>query len=650
MKEYSPLPYIISLYRHTACNNIFTGGKYQKGSSRLTTHRHTHLNYQTSSHTILNPQKILTSKDKMAPENKSSIKIDAGLHDWLLSAITESGAQLRVPSESTPTPKDEPETPPKTEGPLQPQTETLTDTDNPPTHTRKLVTIKQVNSVTHLDKTHNLVNIEGWNVVVRKSKSVASGELVIFVEVDSFLPAGGKYEQLFAEVGNLITFEGVNGYRVGTKTHISGIKKKLITQGHVYSLVDFPPIFSEFQTLKYDFKFTRQPTDNDDGFVAHLRQIDFTSHLGVRKWETAAETATGKNAAAINSSSCCSSSGTSGTVKAKYPAFILKTNTERMENCPNLFTKDKYRSMVFQESVKMDGASMTVYFVHKDSRYFSHLGALSDPAPKHAVHPNGRFGVCSKNRDYAFTDDPKKHGSYPYWLAAVKDNFHVKLPALGQTIAVQGELVGWNINGNNHGYAKNAYDIFVFSVFQIEGSRRWDPEEVELFAKEHWFKHVPVRGYYTIPQIARKHDDLQARAELTCHEGLVYKNCTDGRWFKALSKRYILERGDEAQASKAANGGMFGERGEKTLVSSFERWQMPEDEAEELFRAWEEEQEVLLGEDAALAAWFKAWEEEWNAVTQMVSNKWQKKTEGLDANLEKSKESRRRELIEWLGL
>jgi hypothetical protein len=47
-----------------------------------------------------------------------------------------------------------------------------------------------------------------------------------------------------------------------------------------------------------------------------------------------------------------------------FPSFIQRTEQERCQNLPALF--DEWKDKVFQESTKMDGSSMAVYFLRND--------------------------------------------------------------------------------------------------------------------------------------------------------------------------------------------------------------------------------------------------------------------------------------------
>lgn len=444
------------------------------------------------------------------------------------------------------------------------------DKDDVANDMRRLVSVKKIDSIESFDAFNNLVQIEGWKVRAPKSKHFKKDELVIFLEVDTFLPAGGEWDKAFAEVGTPTVFEGEQGYRVATHQYISFVSKKtIISQGHVYKLTQFPRVWADVHIREQDFSGTRA------AFVKMIREVDYTAMLGpgVRKW-------TGEPSDAHIQA------------PQKFPQFIKKTNMDRVQNCPNLFTKPKYKTQIFQESIKMDGQSMTVYFVHKDSRYYSHLPPLK-PNPlgyQYAQLNNGRLGVCSKNHDISY--DPAN----VYWRAAIQADYATKLSQFGKTIAVQGELVGDKIAGNMHNYPPGLVEFWVYSIYEIHGSIRWDPREVEKWAAEQKLRHVIVTGYGTVHDFARKHDDFLLRADLSIDdEGLVYKNCTDGRWFKVLSRHYILEkeriiRGEEEEDDEDSIPGYVIDDDEADAwLDAYENGELEDNPDVQAFLAWWDE-------------------------------------------------------------
>ncbi|KAK3361138.1 hypothetical protein B0T24DRAFT_585584, partial [Lasiosphaeria ovina] len=412
---------------------------------------------------------------------------------WLASAIQDAGAALPTDAE-----------------PAQQQA---------PQHAscRKLVTVRQIQSLEAFTKYWVVASVDGWKVLVSKDDNFAAGELVLFFEVDSFLPVpvpapDSKYREQFSKVKNEIIFEGKRGHLVRSVTKRSWDKITVVSQGHISKLSDFPEILDEVKSAMAATGYSR------DEYLKS--KPDYTKFLGVKRYVQFQEPSD-------NGWPVCA------VMKA-----MLSTDMKRIQNCPNLFTKQKYHKMDFQVSTKMDGTAMSAYFVTNTSRIYDHLHPLSPGKhDKRVLHPNGRFGVCSRNMDLSNVGKGKE----AYWQAALNDNLHIKLPRYGKSIAVQGEIVGWNIQGNRYNYAKNQFRFFVFAVVDLETGERWHPGSVEDFARTQGLTHVEVWGYKPVTRFGNNQNDLINMADQSGGEGFVFKNTVDGRWFKVLSNKWLME-------------------------------------------------------------------------------------------------------------
>ncbi|KAI1768899.1 RNA ligase, DRB0094 family [Hypoxylon sp. FL1150] len=373
---------------------------------------------------------------------------------------------------------------------------------------RKLVTLRRITDLRPVPGSvqFQMAVIDGWTCAVRTG-AFAKGELVLFFEIDSFLPppaADKRYEPLHNPVHTgVTTFKGAKGIHV-----------KSIMVNRTYEI-------SQGVVLKVD-AFPEVKDICDAGKEKSLSDMCFAEKLGVQKWEVAP--------------------GEAATSLGQAPVFFPKTGIERVQNVQTLFT-NKYAKATFQESVKMDGSSMTVYFVRKDCQYYKSLPTLPETARK-ADMANGRVGVTSRKVDLSEAD-PKSR----FWAAALRYGLPGKLDRLGKNVAIQGELVGASVNGNRHGYAAGEHDFFVFAIYNVDAQAYMNPREVELRAEQLGLKHVPVLGYVNIHQIAKTQEDLLKRAEGVGmngkkREGLVYKNVEDGRWFKAIANDYLLAIGE----------------------------------------------------------------------------------------------------------
>jgi hypothetical protein len=536
-----------------------------------------------------------------------------------------------------------------------------------PNHNRKLATVRRITAVMEVDDKHDVVTIDGWRVVTDKAEKFVCGEYALFFEVDSFLVAGSEFEEWFVDIGQPITFNGETGYRVGTSVWTDKYGDKIFSQGHVFRLADFPEIDDKVCDLHWE-----HVEETEEKFADFLRDIDFTEEFGVKKWESfpeivpetadipaveaekmetpaekmetlMSEDIKGPNAENEKAPKAedtkarmpvpkTNVNGRSiATSNPKPPNFIIKADMERVQNCPNLFTKPKYQNFLFQESVKMDGANMSVYFVRNDSAI--NIPVLPNPDRtnkqtflKYALHPNGRLGVCTRAQDLLphLIPSPTVPSHTHYWTATLAAQLHLILPAVNRNLAIQAELVGASIQGNPYNHPAGFHELHVFAITEFTActSKRWHPRKVETFARDHGLKHVPVMGYHTIPSLARNHEDLIIRAELKKAEGLVYKNCTDERWFKVLSNRWILEKGDEMHARAAAQGGKKKKGGKKgkgkggvkkevvpvpQVVAPPKKWQASQQEVVMIHLIFHDLKDWIQQDDG-----LKKWMQDWN--------------------------------------
>ena len=221
-----------------------------------------------------------------------------------------------------------------------------------------------------------------------------------------------------------------------------------------------------------------------------------TEFLGVQKWEPPAEFR-------------------AANAKGIFPYFIPKTDCERVQNLSCQVQQWAEDEVVFQKSEKLDGSSMTVFY--KD----------------------GEVGCCSRNLEL------KDDGTSTFWETAKSEKLVEKLISLGKNIALQGELLGGQIQGN--AYKITGFKFFLYDIYDIDKQEYLRPEVVEQFAEEHGVSHVPVIGYVTLP----KEDIVQAllldadgKSAVGCNpkrEGFVYKSTKDTSIsVKCISNSWLL--------------------------------------------------------------------------------------------------------------
>lgn len=396
-------------------------------------------------------------------------------------------------------------------------------TENYPDETLRLASLRMVKKI-HTMKLNgrytDFAEIDGWTCLV-PPRAFREGDLILYFENDSFLPAA---DDRFASLRPLQTFQGKLGYRVKTR-RFGADDLKVVTQGYVYPVQKFPEIWDEVSAVHQIVMTGEWALDERMAsliVLAIYRMTNWAEKLGIKKWE---ETQSGQPQL-------------ENPKLGNFPKHIFSgTDIKRLQDCPNLFWHTKYQTKEYQESIKLDGASMTVYFVKKNSRYFNKLNTLPGKIGPNTVLSNGRFGVCSKKVDL----NELQVCNFGYWKTALQYDLPAKLSKVGRNIAISGELCGDKINGNREGIPDGKKEFFVYSMFDIDRQKHLDPREVVIRASQLGLKHVPVMGYVKIPEIAKGHGDLQKRADEKEGEGLVFKCVGDGRSFKVLSNTYLVK-------------------------------------------------------------------------------------------------------------
>jgi RNA ligase (TIGR02306 family) len=362
-----------------------------------------------------------------------------------------------------------------------------------------------------------VATVDGWEVVFNQAKNFKVDQPVVFFEIDSFLPASNR---LFANMNlNQTSFGDMRGHLVSPVKY-----NKQISQGLIYHLADFPEIKADKMNWYADVCPGYPP--------AH--RTDYAAKLGVVKF--------------------CLDEVKAAEQIGPFPSWIQKADMDRVQNIHQIFKHLKYGkpNRQFQESVKMDGQTMTCYYIRDDAQIYKSLPEITrdhdDDDSCLSFCDSGRFGVCTRTCDRRYLP------TSIHWQAALHYGLRDKLAKLGKNIAIQGELVGSTIEGNSHGYADGEHEFFLFSVYDVDTHERWDPRQVEKFADDMGLNHVPVRGYSILFDYGKSVDDMVARADAQEFEGLVYKSVYDGRWFKVISPDYLMRRQAEQKSGKKKGG------------------------------------------------------------------------------------------------
>ena len=180
---------------------------------------------------------------------------------------------------------------------------------------RKLASIRKISDLSPIEEADKieLATIDGWKVVVAKDVNHKVGDLVVYCEVDSFLPIREEFE--FLRKSSYKKMGDQEGFRLKTIRLRGQLSQGLILPIHI---LPFGETFHEGQ--------------------------DVTEVLGIVKYEppVPAELA--------------------GKVKGLFPSFIRKTDEERVQNLAKEYQEYQVTSKhKFYVTEKLDGSSSTFF-------------------------------------------------------------------------------------------------------------------------------------------------------------------------------------------------------------------------------------------------------------------------------------------------
>jgi hypothetical protein len=424
---------------------------------------------------------------------------------------------------------------------------------------RKLATVRRIAAIDPIEGADKIVcvTVDGWKLVSAKENGFQVGDLVIYFEIDSFLPVREEFEWLRKS-----SFKTVPG--LGEGFRIKTIKLRgQVSQGLIVPLDDFLQKTEDGKYF-YTYEFDGQPVT----FVIEDAGVDLTEFLGVKKYEKPIP------------------ANMAGRTKGNFPSFIRKTDEERIQNCwggvkkwilqgtpvvhelsgealddakailadPNTremaFQKgyfqsdDKYffkeivpndpeevaRRSQFEKTMKLDGSSITIYY------------------------NDGQIGVCSRNLEL------KRDPDNSFWKAAIQCGILAFLAQYGRNLAFQGELMGPGVQGNRENFED--LRIYLFNIFDIDKQEYLTPEEryqvcndfddmdIRIEGCKDSIFHVPFVGFEldfstaTVDEFLNMVDGMHS-INHDIIEGVVFKSMVpNGPSFKVISNQYLLKEKD----------------------------------------------------------------------------------------------------------
>ena len=363
---------------------------------------------------------------------------------------------------------------------------------------RKLVTIKTIDAIRPIDGADAIeaAMIGGWAVVVKKGE-FKPGDYVLYFEIDSILPKGyPEFEFLMARSsGTYSTDEGdtLEGHRLRT------IKLRgQVSQGLIIPL----PLWLDVSDCGEYVRIESSEHEIDD--IVRSIDSDYSDLFGVKKYEKRL------------------SANLSGFARGNFPSFIPKTDQERIQNLSRNFPVWVADEAIYEMTEKLDGTSCTIY---KNS-------VLLEEGKE-------ALGVCSRNLDLKDTE------GNVYWDIAKKYDIHAILLRDGRNLAIQGEIIGEGIQGNQ--YRLTDRQFFVFDIYDIDSKEYFDARDRQEFCKINNLQHVPVVNSRYMFEVNNVIDaiplaDGPSALNGTPREGLVFKSLRNpADSFKIISNKWLMK-------------------------------------------------------------------------------------------------------------
>jgi RNA ligase (TIGR02306 family) len=194
------------------------------------------------------------------------------------------------------------------------------------TQERALATVEEISELRLIENADSIMiaRVRGWDVIVRIADGFQVGDLVVYFEIDSFLPLDDPRFTFLAPRGARKNQEGVEGHVLKTAK-----MRGVYSQGLIMPYADF-----EDDIMRV-------------GQGLATLGMDITAGIpGLEKWDPPipAELA--------------------GSAKGAFPGFIRKTDEERVQNMPYVFDSFPELDGGWIATEKIDGSSMTVYINH----------------------------------------------------------------------------------------------------------------------------------------------------------------------------------------------------------------------------------------------------------------------------------------------
>lgn len=381
--------------------------------------------------------------------------------------------------------------------------------------------------------------IGGWRTMVRKGV-FKPGDIGIYIEIDSKTPEAEPFEFLAKYHYKVKTQKFKNFYSQGLLMHPSDFGWTLTNDMQPQGVIDnnkdihFVNDESRFLTKQLEITYAvaddnkrKAPSEDKYKKMAQRRPELFKKNWA--RWMMKREW--GKKIMFFFF-------GKKKDKRGGWPAWVVKTDEERVQNMPWVFTDPDWHDYDWIATEKIDGTSTTFTIKRK---------TIGKP----------EFYVCSRNVCFDTPEKKEKcfYDTNVYLEMAFKYDIENKLREMLREhpecdfITLQGETYGDGIQKRTYSVPEGYHAFMAFNLiygFKEGGTRRLNPCEMQYeLEKPYGIPCVPI-----IAEIYKLPNDcdtllLQATGEsaLDNHmrEGIVFRDRKGERSFKAVSNEFLEE-------------------------------------------------------------------------------------------------------------
>lgn len=390
---------------------------------------------------------------------------------------------------------------------------------NPKTGERELayvVTIDEIRPIPGYDRVEH-ARTKGWWVIVRKDQFKV-GDLAIYFEVDSKLPAKEPYKFLEAK-----------HYKIKTQKMC-----KVLSQGLLMSAEDFgwelngdTIITKKFLFHEGDFltkELEVRYADDEDNKRKAKSNPDAKINAALARHPKIAR----KFGKYIKKSKVLRKLfvfffGRKNDIRT-WPSWVVKTDEERIQNCPQILEDI---NSVWVATEKIDGTSTTATLRKNGKKY--------------------DFYICSRNVVYDKPDQPCFYESNPYIEMSEKYKFEEVLKSILEEnnlewVTLQGETYGEGIQKRTYGIDHK--DFMAFNLIFSDRGRLGSVEASEIM-KKYGIQWVPIlETNIKLPSTVDEVLNIatgKSALDGEMREGIVFRSLDGAKSFKAVSNEYLLK-------------------------------------------------------------------------------------------------------------